>query len=524
MVTTSFKIRPETRFHECTIKPSRIGEIENFPTEIAARQSTEREWFKDGLNVCTYCTALLLEEMRDDEGAKLFWNQSELFQVDTVGHGEKVERAGVILRRTGLISDGILHPRIATRFAVSSEESALAPKRCATFRHLDGHGKDCKGDSEHESVIKKIRSHLTSEFQGAFPGCDIESRLNIRIADDLTRRPDILFTITGDAFGEIPSKTIAIEVQRSRLKTQDWRQRNQDLWVAADSVVWIFEKSRSRRLFRSIIEIMLPLNLPVLVYDIKGIAGSNDGTLHLAPPDPFVTKFAQAEDFCQTRGPQLEDGNTEKGCENANHRHAIELEEKRRVKVSGQSKIICPDFVELCELFNPSSQKLAFDSLKQAANSPLISAKLTPAQSKALTQVSLGADPEKQESLPELTWRDFEVGSYVYSKSLSFVLGPWYSVLVPRPRAWNYREPPPDPNPVLYVRSKGSCVLRHDLFSKSKLPSSCYRLQNGEVVEILMENHHGGHFDEIVGINSIHIVRLNDIVFFENPMQPPCPF
>lgn len=260
---------------------------------------------------------------------------------------------------------------------------------------------------------------------------------------------------------------------------------------------------------------MMPLNLPVLVYDIKGSPGSNDGTLHLAPPDPFVARLVQPENLYQAREHQPEDGNTEKGCENANHRHAIELEEKRRVKVSGQSKIICPDFVELCELFNPSSQKLAFDRLKQAASSPLILAKLTPAQSKALTQAGLGVDPEKQESLPELTWRDFKVGAYVYSKSLS-----WYGALVPRPRAWNYREPPPDHNPILYVRSKGGCVLRHDLLNKSKIPPGCYRLQGGEVVEILMAS----PFDAAAGINSIHVVRLNDIVFFEDPMQPPCPF
>ena len=512
MVTTSFKIRPETRFHECTIKPSRIGDVENFPIEIAARQSTEREWFKGGLNACTYCAALLLEEMRDYEGAKLFQDQSLLFQVDAVGHGERVENAGIILRRTGLISDGILHPKIATKFAVSSEESALAPKRCATFRHLEGHGKDCKADSEHESVIKKIRSHLTSEFQGAFPGCDIESRLNIRIADDLTRRPDILFTITGDAFGEIPSKTIAIEVQRSRLKTQDWRQRNQDLWVAADPVVWIFEKSRSRRLFRDIIEIMTPLNLPVLVYEIKGSPGSNDGELHLAPPDPFDAKLVRAKNFYQTQDPQSEDSGEEKGCQNASHRHAIELEEKRRVKVSERSKVICPDFVELCKLSKLSSQKLAFDKPNQTASPVLISTKLAPAESETLTHIAPGAAPTRQNDLMELMWWHFDVGSYVVANK-----NRRYGILIPKPRDCSLN-PCPSHNPLLYVRYKGTYTFHPTLFDKPKLklPTGFYRLQDGRVVEILTEI-----YSEIQA-HAVTTHRLNDLTFFENPRQTPC--
>lgn len=333
MVATSFELRPETRFDECTIKPARIGDLENFPAAIAERQPLERQWFKAGLHQCTYCTADLLDEMGDTQGANLFRDQSILGRIDSVGYGESCAEAGQILRRTGLISDGLVNPKIATRFVVGSDRNITAPKgRRASYRHLKGYGLTCRADTEHESVIRRLRTIFTTELQALYPGCDIASTLNLKAGDDLNQRPDIKFTVTGDTPLGPVNFAIAVEVQQSRIALENWRKRHDGLVTAANQVAWIFKRSRSGGAFKDILTTMVEAKDPAWVYSIDGEPGSEDGTLILTPAEAGYPDF-----WYNHKAPGLPDDNPV--CRNTHHLQSKAQARQYQVKVSERSEV-----------------------------------------------------------------------------------------------------------------------------------------------------------------------------------------
>lgn len=344
MVATSFELRPETRFDECTIKPARIGDLENFPAAIAERQPLERQWFKVGLHQCTYCTADILDEMGDPRGAGLFRDQSVLGRIDSLGYGESCAEAGRVLRRTGLISDGLVNPKIATRFVVSSDRNITAPKgRRASYRHLPGHGLTCRADTEHESVIRRLRTIFTTELQALYPGCDIASTLNLKAGDDLNQRPDIKFTVTGyTPLGPVHF-AIAVEVQQSRIALENWQKRHNGLSTLVKAVVWVFKRSRSGGAFKEMLTRLVEAKEPAWVYAIDGEAGSDDGRLILTPAEAGYPDF-----WYNHKAPGLPDDNPV--CRNTHHLQRKAIANSYRVTVSDRSTVDLEGFTQLHRL------------------------------------------------------------------------------------------------------------------------------------------------------------------------------
>ena len=332
MVTTSFEIRPETRFDERVIKPALIGDLENFSKVIEERKQQESEWFRPGSHQCLYCTIDALEKM-GDPGVRLFQDQSELGQVDRLGWGERCSEALTVLRRTGLISDGRVNPKIATLFVTCSGKSTKTPNgRRASYRHLPGHGENCRADTEHEIIIRRLRVVFTNELQDLYPGCDITDQLNLKASDDLNQRPDIKFTIKGDTPSGPVDFAIAVEVQQSRIAFDAWEKRNQGLSTIATAVVWVFKQSRSGGSFKPILTTMVRSKLPAWVYHIDGKAGSNDGKLILTPAEYGYPDF-----WGEYKTKELAEENP--GCQNSNHLRRKEIGETYRVGVSGYSEV-----------------------------------------------------------------------------------------------------------------------------------------------------------------------------------------
>lgn len=359
MVTTSFVIRPETRFDECTIKPAKIGELEKFPSDLSKvieRQSLDRQWFKGGLSCCPYCTADLFEQMGDSRGYALFRDQSLLSQVDTQGFGDRCEEAAEILSRTRLISDGRFDPRIDTRFTVSSTQSNSSSLRCPTYRHLPGHGGKCRADTEHEAVIRLIRSRWTTVLEQEYPGCDVSSTLNLKATKDVNRRPDLFFKIEGDSFHGPVSFSFAVEVQQSKIGGfNNWLIRDQDLRQVADKCLWMFKKGKATGEFRLPLKHLMEHGHPSLLYEISGEPGSNDGVLTLITPQEYFGEVGfkhlhQTQSSLKgfTIGSAQDKPADKKTCQNSDQRHAKEVLERYRVKVSERSSVECPDLIKLC--------------------------------------------------------------------------------------------------------------------------------------------------------------------------------
>lgn len=380
MVTTSFVIRPETRFDECTIKPAKIGELEKFPSDLSKvieRQSLDRQWFKGGLSCCPYCTADLFEQMGDSRGYALFRDQSLLSQVDTQGFGDRCEEAAEILSRTRLISDGSFDPRIDTRFTVSSAQSNSSSLRCPTYRHLPGHGGKCRADTEHEAVIRLIRSRWTTVLEQEYPGCDVSSTLNLKATKDVNRRPDLFFKIEGDSSHGPVSFSFAVEVQQSKIGGfNNWLIRDQDLRQVADKCLWMFKKGKATGEFRPPLKYLMEHGHPSLLYEISGEPGSNDGVLTLITPQKYFGEIGfkhlhQTQSSLKgfTIGSTQDKPADKKTCQNSDQRHAKEVLERYRVKVSERSSVECPDLIKLCGF--PSGGTVPTESVSAVEVDPL---------------------------------------------------------------------------------------------------------------------------------------------------------
>ncbi len=498
MVATSFEIRPETRFDERVIKPSVIGDLENFSASILERQSQEKELFKPGLHVCSSCAAVVLAKMGDSEARK-FRDRSVLEQCDREGCSDRVEEWQAILHKNRLISDGKVHPKIATRFVACSDKHLKAPDgRRASYRHLPGHGENCRADTEHERITDRLRSVFTNELKALYPGCDITDQLNLKASDDLNQRPDIKFTIKGDTPSGPVDFAIAVEVQQSKIAFDAWENRNQGLLTVATPVVWVFKQSRSGGSFKPILTSMVEGDLPAWVYHIEGEPGSDDGNLILTPAKDGYPNFWGGFDT-----PNQPKENPV--CQNAYHRRRKEIAETYRVGISGRSEVTLIGGLAQLKSILPG---LATPQSVQVDMS---------------VQVDLSAVSEEQEKLPELMWWNFDVGSYVaLQKGL-------YGVLVPKPREWNPNHPKPSHDPPLYVQYKGRCTFHPALSGKSKseLPPGFYRLKDGRVVEVFPESL-DGYPEFWSGFNAtaayqdgVAVHRLSQLTFFESGMLRP---
>jgi hypothetical protein len=486
MVATSFEIRPETRFDERVIKPSVIGDLENFSAAILERQSQEKELFKPGLHVCSSCAAVVLKNMGDSEARK-FRDRSVLEQCDREGHSDRVEEWQAILHKNRLISDGKAHPKIATRFVACSDKHLKAPDgRRASYRHLPGHGENCRADTEHERITDRLRSVFTNELKALYPDCDITDQLNLKASDDLNQRPDIKFTIKGDTPSGPVDFAIAVEVQQSKIAFDAWENRNQGLLTVATPVVWVFKQSRSGGSFKPILTSMVEGDLPAWVYHIEGEPGSDDGNLILTPAKDGYPNFWGGFDTPNQPKENLV-------CQNAYHRRRKEIAETYRVGVSGRSEVTLIGGLAQLRSILPGL------AAPQSVHPTPAALDAAPAETTTPTRHWKGG----------LVWWDFSVGSYVALE------GGLYGILVPKPREWCLSQTFPSPDPLLYVRYKGRCTFHPALFNKSEseLSSGFYRMKNGKVIEILTECHSEAQS------NAVTAHRLSQLTFFENPIN-----